>query len=56
MKHIAELERKVGQKQLQIDYLEKVIELGSEQVGVDIKKKYASQRSDGSMPNKKKSS
>jgi transposase len=56
MKHIAELERKVGQKQLQIDYLEKVIELGSEQVGIDIKKKYASERSAGSVSDKKKSS
>ena len=56
MKRIAELERKVGQKQLQIDYLEKVIELSSEQVGIDIKKKYASVHSAGSVPNKKKSS
>ena len=39
---LAELERKVGQKQLQIDYLEKVIELGSEEVGFDIKKKFVS--------------
>lgn len=39
---LAELERKVGQKQLQIDYLEKIIELGNEEVGFDIKKKFAS--------------
>jgi len=39
---VSELERKVGQKQLQIDYLEKVIELGSEEVGYDIKKKFVS--------------
>jgi len=42
MKRISELERKVGQKQLEIDYLEKVIELGSDEIGIDIKKKYAS--------------
>ncbi len=35
---IAELERAVGQKQLQIDYLEKLIEISSKELGVDIKK------------------
>ena len=39
---IRDLERAVGQKQLEIDYLGKLIELGSEEVGVDIKKKYGS--------------
>jgi transposase-like protein len=47
LQKIGELERKVGQKQLQIDYLEKVLELGSEEVGFDIKKKFASGYSDG---------
>lgn len=41
LNQVAELERKLGQKQLQIDYLEKVLELGSEELGIDIKKKYA---------------
>lgn len=36
---IAELERVVGQKQMKIDYLEKLIELESEDSGQDIKKK-----------------
>lgn len=36
---IAELERVVGQKQMKIDYLEKLIELESEESGQDIKKK-----------------
>lgn len=45
LKQVAELERIIGQKQLEIDYLEKVIELGNEEVGFDIKKKYASGRS-----------
>jgi transposase-like protein len=49
LKQIAELERTIGQKQLEIDYLEKVIELGNEEVGFDIKKKYASGRSHGSV-------
>lgn len=45
---LAELERIVGQKQLQIDYLEKIIELGSEEVGIDIKKKFSTEPSNGS--------
>lgn len=45
---LAELERIVGQKQLQIDYLEKIIELGSEEVGIDIKKKFSTGQSNGS--------
>ena len=36
---IAELERIVGQKQMEIDFLNKVIEIGSQEVKVDIKKK-----------------
>jgi transposase len=35
---IAEMERIVGQKQLQIDVLEKSFELASEELGYDIKK------------------
>lgn len=45
---LAELERIVGQKQLQIDYLEKIIEFGSEEVGIDIKKKFSTELSNGS--------
>jgi transposase len=37
-KRIEELERIVGQKQLNIDFLEKMIELTKEQYGIDIKK------------------
>lgn len=54
LQKLAELERKVGQKQLQIDYLEKVIELGSEEVGFDIKKKFASGQSTGSVSERQK--
>lgn len=35
---VAELERKVGQKQLHIDYLEKLIEIASTNLGYDLKK------------------
>jgi transposase len=34
----AELERIIGQKQLKIDYLEKLIELASEDLKIDLKK------------------
>ena len=45
---IQELERTVGQKQLQIEYLEKLIELASEEYQLDIKKNSATQSSSGS--------
>jgi len=48
LERVSELERTIGQKQLQIDYLEKVLELGSEDVGFDIKKKHATGHSSGS--------
>jgi transposase len=37
----AQLERIIGQKQLQIDYLEKLIELASEELKTDLKKNFA---------------
>lgn len=37
---VSNLERRLGQKQLEIDYLSKVLELASEDLGYDIKKKY----------------
>lgn len=37
---LKEVERNLGQKQLQIDFLNKMIELASEEYGLDIKKKY----------------
>ena len=45
---IAELERIIGQKQMEIDFLNKVIEFGSEEVKVDIKKKFGGKLSAGS--------
>lgn len=38
--HIAELEQNVGKKQLQIEFLEKVLEFCSDELGYDVKKKY----------------
>lgn len=38
---VAELERIIGQKQLEIDYLNKVLEIASKEYETDIKKKFA---------------
>lgn len=40
LKRVAELEQVIGQKQLLIDYLEKLIEVGSEELRVDLKKNF----------------
>lgn len=39
LKHIEELERSVGKKQLEIEFLNKVIEICSDELGYDVKKK-----------------
>jgi transposase len=49
LQHIAELERAVGQKQLEIDYLNKLLELGSEELGFDLKKNFSARPSNGSV-------
>jgi len=38
---IAELERLVGQKQIQLDFKDKMIEIAEQTYGVDIKKKFS---------------
>jgi len=52
MKQVAELERVVGQKQLQVDYYKKVIELIEEEIGEDMKKKFETMFSPGSNQTK----
>jgi hypothetical protein len=47
-KKIEELERLVGQKQIQLEFKEKMIELAEEMYQVDIKKKLGSRLSSGS--------
>ena len=47
---LKEAEATVGQKQIMIDFLEKMIELAEEQYGIDIKKNSSSKRSNGSGP------
>lgn len=51
-KRIAELERALGQKQLNIDYLEKMIDLAREQFGIDLKKNSDTPPSNGSQQGK----
>lgn len=48
LSRVAELERIIGQKQLEIDYNNKLIELANEEVGYDIKKKHEQQLLNGS--------
>ena len=47
-KKVAELERVIGQKQILIDFKDKMIDLAEETYGVDIKKKFSTQRSNTS--------
>ena len=42
---VAELERIVGKKQMEIDYLNVCLEVASEEVGYDLKKKHEQRRS-----------
>lgn len=50
---VKELERTVGQKQMMIDYLEKVIDLAGETYSIDLKKNSNTPHSGGSNPIKK---
>ena len=47
-KKISDLERVVGQKQLNIDFLEKMIEIAKNEYGIDIKKNFGTPPSTGS--------
>ena len=46
-RRVAELERIIGQKQLEIDFLNKLLEVGSKELGFDLKKSFSSPLSDG---------
>ena len=48
-KRVAELERMVGQKQIVIDFQEKMIDLAEEEYGIDIKKKFETRPSSTSQ-------
>ena len=47
-KKIAELEQVVGQKQIKVDFLQKMIELAEEEYDLDVKKSFSSKPSSGS--------
>lgn len=47
-KKVSDLERVVGQKQLNIDFLEKMIEIAKNEYGIDIKKNFDTPPSTGS--------
>ena len=51
---IKELERAVGQKQLKIDYLEKLIELAGDELGMDLKKNSDTKPLRGTLKTSKK--
>lgn len=48
LQRVAELERIIGQKQLEIDFKDKLIALASTELAVDIKKKYGTKPLNGS--------
>lgn len=50
---VAELERIVGQKQLEIDFLGRLLEIGSEELGFDLKKNFSTRLSNGTDSGKK---
>ena len=58
LKHLAdrvkELERTIGQKQIKIDYLEKMIDIAKEELDIDIKKNSDTLQSTGSDSTNKK--
>jgi transposase-like protein len=51
---IKDLERAVGQKQIKIDYLEKMIDIAKTDLQIDIKKNYDTSQSGGSGKTSKK--
>ena len=51
---VKDLERAVGQKQLMIDYLEKMMEIAKDDLGIDIKKNSSTPQSTGSGKTKGK--
>lgn len=50
---IAQLERALGQKQIKVDFLEKMIDLAEDEYNLDVKKSSSSKPSSGSGPTDK---
>lgn len=53
-KKIKDLEAALGRKQLEVEFLNKLIELASDDLGIDIKKKLHTQQSIGFASTQKK--
>jgi hypothetical protein len=51
---VKELEQIVGKKQIEIDYLEKMIDVAKEELQIDIKKNFNTPQSTGSATTKRK--
>lgn len=51
---VKELEQVVGRKQIEIDYLEKMIDIAKEELQIDIKKNFSTPQSNGSASGKRK--
>ncbi len=52
---VAELERLVGQKQIEVEFYKKMIDLAQDHYGIEIKKNFSTPRSGTSGSNEKKS-
>ena len=53
-KRVKDLEATVGRKQIQVDYLEMIVELAKSELNIDIKKNYGTQQSPVSGKTKKR--
>ena len=51
---VKELEQNIGQKQIKIEFLEKMIDLAKQELNIDIKKNFATPQSNGSKKTIKK--
>jgi|SRR5690606_263400 transposase-like protein len=51
---VRELEQAVGQKQIKIDYLEKMMDIAKTELNIDIKKNFSTPQSTGSANTRKK--
>jgi transposase-like protein len=51
---VKELEQNIGQKQIKIEFLEKMIDLAKQEFNIDIKKNFATPQSNGSKKTIKK--
>lgn len=47
LQRVADLERVIGQKQMEIDFLNKLLEVGGEELGFDLKKNFSTKLSNG---------